>query len=192
MDAVKKWQKVGQAKILAVSNGRRLIDQAFKNPKNGQVLDFTLLDSDGITVIIFPLTIRVEVVAIRQFRHGAGEIILELPGGNADTEKESFIQAAHRELLEETGYKASKLMPLSNKVWLEPGIWTSHILPFLALGCEKTNKKKNDDNESTSTVVIPLTAWLDMISAGKISDMKTLAITSLAMPILSPRKERTK
>jgi 8-oxo-dGTP pyrophosphatase MutT (NUDIX family) len=49
---------------------------------------------------------------VRQYKHGAREILLELPGGLCDA-NEPPEEAAQRELLEETGYAADRLTPLA-------------------------------------------------------------------------------
>ena len=45
-----------------------------------------------------------EIVLVRQFRPGLGRIILEIPGGSTEPGESSMLEAAQRELLEETGY----------------------------------------------------------------------------------------
>jgi 8-oxo-dGTP pyrophosphatase MutT (NUDIX family) len=50
---------------------------------------------------------------VRQYRHGAGEILLELPAGTFNPDEESPQAAAIRELKEETGYSTEQVIPLS-------------------------------------------------------------------------------
>jgi len=73
------------------------------DPRDGRVHDFYVIEApDWINVI--PLTDDGRVVLIEQYRHGTGEVSLEIPGGMVD-EGESPQDAAARELLEETGYE---------------------------------------------------------------------------------------
>ena len=64
--------------------------------------NFTVIDSPN-WVNVVALTPDEEVVFVRQYRHGTGQITLELPGGMVDP-GEDFKQAGLRELKEETGY----------------------------------------------------------------------------------------
>ena len=50
-----------------------------------------------------------DIILVRQYRHGAGQISLELPGGMMDAEDPDPASAAARELLEETGYSAPSI-----------------------------------------------------------------------------------
>ena len=54
------------------------------------------------------LTPRSEVVLVRQYRHGAGLVSLELPGGLLDAADPDPVGGALRELKEETGYRGER------------------------------------------------------------------------------------
>ena len=186
MSRVKSWTKVGDKSVLAEGRGgKRLVSQLFRNPASGQFIDYTLFDADFISVIIFPLTTDGEVIAVRQFRMGIDKVSLELPGGNKNVEDKNFIKAAERELKEETGYKAGQIVPLADRLWIDPSTCTPYLYSFLALGCKRTWKTEEDINEIIETVTMPQSKWMNMISGGKISDMKTIAITLLAISYLS-------
>ena len=165
--------------------GKRLVSQLFRNPANGRLVDYTLFDADFISVIIFPLTTDNEVISVRQFRMGIDKVSLELPGGNKNNEDRDFIEAAERELREETGYEAGQIVPLSDRLWIDPSSCTPYLYSFLALRCKKIGKTEEDTNEIIETVTMPQAKWMNMISGGKIYDMKTIATTLLAVSRLS-------
>jgi 8-oxo-dGTP pyrophosphatase MutT (NUDIX family) len=50
------------------------------------------------------ITSEGKVILIKQYRHAIGEICIEIPGGCVDETDSNIADAAHRELLEETGY----------------------------------------------------------------------------------------
>ena len=81
-----------------------------RSPRTGDAHDFFAIDSsDWVNVV--PITPDGRVVMVRQYRHGAGELTLETPGGLVDP-GETPAAAAARELLEETGYAADEIVSL--------------------------------------------------------------------------------
>lgn len=178
MDKVKAWTKTGSAVILAEGeHGKRLINQQFITA-TGQTVNRTIFDCHHISVIVFPLTAKMEVIAIKQFRPAANEVILELPGGNSEPE-EDFLITAKRELKEETGYTSNNLIRFPNKLWPDAGSLTPYFYAVLALECAWVDKPKIDSHEDTETIIVPLAKWMEMIALGEITDLKTIAITLL-------------
>ncbi len=127
--------------------------------------DFCERDSDGAKhtffviecpdwVNIIALTKENEVVLIEQYRQGAEEIMLEIPGGMIDGDEEPEA-AARRELLEETGYDSSEFVYLG-KTRPNPAIQNNWMHHFLALNCEKTGEISFDEHESVTTKLTPL------------------------------------
>ncbi len=77
-----------------------------RNPRNEQVFERLVLESvDWVNVVALDADGR--SLMIRQFRFGVGYTTLETPGGMVDA-GETSRQAAERELLEETGYRAAR------------------------------------------------------------------------------------
>ena len=75
-------------------------------------------------VIIFALTENREVVLEKQFRITCECPVIELPAGLTDQAEESEEQTAQRELFEETGYQAQKVIPFFSSV-AAPGLTNS-------------------------------------------------------------------
>jgi 8-oxo-dGTP pyrophosphatase MutT (NUDIX family) len=74
---------------------------------------FVVLDPPDWAVVI-PVIIRDgerRILAVRQFRHGIGEALTEFPGGVVEPGENPAV-AAERELLEETGYQAGRIVHL--------------------------------------------------------------------------------
>ncbi|MEW6680914.1 MAG: NUDIX hydrolase [bacterium] len=104
--------------------------------------------------MIFALTKNKEVVFVRQYRHPVKEVLLELPAGTYSAE-ESARNVARRELLEETGYMANKLIFLGKM--LEYPTKDSHeINLFLAKDVVLTKLKRPEATEDIETVLIPI------------------------------------
>ena len=74
-----------------------------------------------------------QVLMIRQYRHPVGRMLWELPAGLRDVAGEPLLQAARRELLEETGYRARDWHVLTDH-YSSPGIITERLRVFLARG----------------------------------------------------------
>lgn len=137
-----------------------------ENPRGGHVHDFYVIEApDWINVV--PLTSAGEVVLIEQYRHGAAEISLEIPGGMVD-EGESPHEAAGRELLEETGYEASEIIYLG-KTRPNPAIQDNWIHTFLARGVEFRHEPTFDTTEHTVVRLVPLERIPSLIADGKIN-----------------------
>ena len=116
-----------------------------------------------------------DVVLIEQFRHGSGSMILEIPGGMAD-DGEDPIEAASRELIEETGYAPGRMIAIGTS-FPNPAIQNNTIHHFLALDCEKVADVSFDDHESIVTRLVPLSELESLVHNGEITH--SLAITAI-------------
>lgn len=130
---------------------------------NGDVLDVQLLEYDD-EIMVFALTRKQEVVLIRQYRHGVQKPILELPGGSVD-EGENPLDAAKRELMEETGYASDTFIQvgLSSP---NPAMYTNRIYSFLAMNVERVGKQSVQDAEGVEVLLIPLDEFISMAKRG--------------------------
>jgi len=149
--------------------------------------DFLLMESIGNAkpVIFMAVTIDKKVIVIRQFRYGANDFVLEFPGGmpKAGQTPEDVLRA---ELLEETGYVPKKVARLGSDLWFEPAFMRVQYTPMLALDCYREREPNRDEFEVMETHEIALADWVAMCHRGEILDSKSLAITFLAVPHLSP------
>lgn len=169
----------GKVREILHKHGRSVFEQTFKD-RDGYNRDFLLFGFKAIPSIVFPLTPDNKVVAIRQFRYGANDFVLEIPGGNT-RERQTAEERAGVEVLEETGYTAEKIIRLGHDIWFDPGTFRARYAPLLALGCRKVKEPKLEPTEIIETIEIPLDNWYRKVKEGKeILDSKTLATTALA------------
>jgi 8-oxo-dGTP pyrophosphatase MutT (NUDIX family) len=82
---------------------------------------------------------------VKQYRHGIGEISLELPGGVAE-KGETPEEACRREMREETGYEF-ETMECLGKICANPSTTNNYMYMFLAKGGKKVTAIKLDDTE---------------------------------------------
>ncbi|MBX6314662.1 MAG: NUDIX hydrolase [Isosphaeraceae bacterium] len=121
------------------------------HPVTGHRRTYYVLDNpDFINVIA--LTTEGQIVLIRQWRHGTREIELELPAGLVDP-GESPLEAARRELLEETGY-AAETWSLIGSVKPNPAYQVNTGWSTLAEGCRKVAEPSLDDGEDIEVVLV--------------------------------------
>ena len=132
---------------------------------------FVIENPDWVNII--GLTKDDEVILIEQFRHGSEEIILEIPGGMLDENEKPEI-AAKRELAEETGFAAKKIIYLGKSA-PNPAIQNNTIFHYLALDCEKTQKTNFDEHESVITKLVPVSEIENLIASGEITHALAIA-----------------
>jgi len=111
------------------------------------------------------------ILLIRQYRHAASKILIELPAGRIEA-GEKLIPAAKRELIEETGYRAKKWSKLVS-YYASPGFLTEAMNIMLAEDLTLGEAAPEDD-EKIELHMTPLSEVLRLIHAGKIDDGKTL------------------
>ena len=99
---------------------------------------------DWVTAVA--LTEDNKVVLVRQYRHAAGEVSIELPGGCVDETDNNLETAIARELLEETGYSFSSYNYLG-KISSNPSTNNNWMHMFLAKGGKKVSEQNLDGNE---------------------------------------------
>ena len=111
------------------------------------------------------------ILLIRQYRHAAGKLLLELPAGRIEP-GEKVIAAGKRELIEETGYRAKRWSRHAN-YYASPGFLTETMTILLAEGLTLGEASPEDD-EKIELHMTPLSQVLRLIHSGKIEDGKTL------------------
>jgi len=112
------------------------------------------------------------VLLEEQFRYAANETLWEVPAGRIDS-GESSLEAAKRELLEETGFTATRWKH-AFYFFASPGFLAERMDVFLARGL-KAGEAQPEDDERIKVKFFPLSTAVRMCLNGKIHDAKTLA-----------------
>lgn len=125
------------------------------------------------------------ILLARQYRYSAGDYLWELPAGRID-EGEDSLAASKRELIEETGYSASRWKK-ALFFYPSPGFLNETMALYLAEGLQR-GKARPEEDEMISKRLFPLSSAVSMVMRGKIRDGKTIAgVLWLAARPLKPR-----
>jgi len=117
-----------------------------------------------------------DVILERQYRHAAGQYLIELPAGTRNP-NEPPLAAAKREMIEETGYRARRWTMLV-KYFASPGFLGEWMQIYLAQDIRQ-GKAALEDDEHLEVFRMPLSKVMEMVAAGEIHDGKTLIALSL-------------
>jgi ADP-ribose pyrophosphatase len=127
------------------------------------------------SIVVLPLNDagRTPLVLLeRQYRYAAGRRMWELPAGRVDP-GENHLAAAKRELIEETGYTASRWQK-ALFFYVSPGFLDESMTVYLASGLKKGVAQPEED-ERIAVRFFPLRQAVRMATSGKIIDAKTIA-----------------
>ena len=145
---------------------------------NGQIIEPIVLDYND-EVVVLALTKPQEAVLVREYRHGIQEIILQLPGGSVD-DGESPLEAAKRELLEETGYQSDNFIEIG-QVNPNPSNYANTMYAFLALDVEQSPDRNLDEAEGIELSLTPLDDLVTMAKGGDLLHSLTISTVFFAL-----------
>lgn len=120
---------------------------------DGKIIDPYYVFEFPEWVTALAVTADNKVLMVRQYRHGLGEVGLELPGGCVDDTDENYEDAIRRELLEETGYAFESAHYLG-KISANPSTNSNLMHMFVATGGQKIKDQDLDDNEEIDVLTL--------------------------------------
>ncbi|MGC9526404.1 MAG: NUDIX hydrolase [Limnospira sp.] len=175
---MQKWKRVRSQMILD-RRWCRVRQDTVALP-NGEIVDDFFINIRPDVALVFPVTADRQIVFVRQYRHGVGEILTELPAGAFDPAVETPASAAARELTEETGYVAESLIPLAT-LHDNPVKDTNSVHLFLAENVRLQQETRPDITEDIQVLLIPLAEVMDAIARGEIRVAGTVAAIFLGL-----------
>jgi len=135
------------------------------NPHTYEVIDHR----DAVTIV--PIDGQGQIWFVRQYRHPAGKVLLELPAGVAEA-GEDVLVSAQRELREEIGMQAGQMEKVGG-FWMAPGYTTEYMHVFIARQLA-ANPLPGDEDESIQVERIPIVQALAMAENAQLEDAKSL------------------
>lgn len=138
---------------------------------NGNVTKWDLIDHKGAAAVV---AVRDDgkLLMVRQYRNALERETLEIPAGGLNGREEPTMQAAVRELEEETGYVSCELEFL-NSIYTTVAFCNEKIDIYLARGLKK-GKQHLDEDEYINVETWSVDELKEMIFSGKIQDAKTI------------------
>ncbi len=142
-------------------------------------------------VCVVPVTDDGRVVVERQYRYPIDQVITEIPAGKLDSREEDRLDAAKRELWEETGIRADS--------WTDMGLYypaaaysDEKITMYLAQGLhlKEMGDQHLDEGEFLNVEIRPIGELVEEILSGAITDGKTQAAILKAAALLKKQREQ--
>jgi ADP-ribose pyrophosphatase len=124
------------------------------------------------SVVVLPVLPDKRILMIQQYRHAAKQYLWELVAGRIDA-GETPLQAAERELIEETGYRATKFRIFLD-IFPTPGFLEERMFLLLAEGLTPGEAEPEEDEKIISRAYNHKQLE-EMIRTGKLRDAKSIA-----------------
>ncbi|MBV8749567.1 MAG: NUDIX hydrolase [Candidatus Eremiobacteraeota bacterium] len=163
------------------TNFLRLRADRVELPNGIVVEDYFVRESRGFC-IVFALTPDKHVLLVRQYKHGAGEVLVELPAGMID-EGESPEECAVRELVEETGYTGTA-PELVRAFHTDPTNATGRFYLYLVRDAVRTHEQQFDVTEDIDVETASMDEVRAMALDGRIAAGAQVAAALVALAYL--------
>ncbi len=162
--------KITSSREVYKCNLFRVTEDEAVDPKTGFKISRSVVRHAG-SAVMMAVDKKKRILLVRQYRLPADDYLWELPAGRLDP-GEKPLQAAKRELAEETGYSARKWTKLAS-FWVSPGYVEERMTIFLATDLTEGEATPMDD-ERIETRWFKRKEVADMIATGKLEDAKTM------------------
>ncbi len=156
---IQKWEKLS-SEIVYQKKWLKIKEEACKLPI-GQIIDPYIIVDVPNFCNVFVVTPDEEVIMVKQYRHAAGIISIEMPGGMIDEGEDPKIAAA-REMQEETGYTSDQMECLFT-ICPNPPLENNHAWFFLAKNAVQNRQISLDQFEDIELVKFSKSAFMQCL-----------------------------
>ncbi|MBR5516241.1 MAG: NUDIX hydrolase [Clostridia bacterium] len=136
---------------------------------NGNISTREYIKHNG-AVCVIPVTNEGEIILERQYRYPIGRVVTEIPAGKLEI-GEDPLEAAKRELYEETGYIPGKMEYIGDYIG-SPALLEERVTMYLATELTK-GEAHLDDDEFLEVFTMPLEEAYQMVMSNEFADAKT-------------------
>jgi 8-oxo-dGTP pyrophosphatase MutT (NUDIX family) len=150
----------------------RLRQDRSVSPRTGATHTFFVLEAPN-WINVLPITPEGKILMVRQYRHGRGEVTLEIPAGMCDPGEKDPALSARRELLEETGYVPERLIHIGT-VTPNPAFLDNACYTFLAQDVRPVGGQQLVGAEDIALALLDFDAIDDLVANGGIRHSLTL------------------
>jgi 8-oxo-dGTP pyrophosphatase MutT (NUDIX family) len=185
MTKIEKWRKLASKYLVKEKWATLRVDEVML--PNGTVKDdyFVLEYPDWATAIA--LTEEGKMILVRQYRHAADIVSLEVPGGVIDGD-EGPEAGVKRELLEETGY-TFKTCKLVAELYPNPATANNRTFTYVLTGGIKTHEQHLDEHEILSVEEYTIDEVKLLLKENKIAQCIHVAALHYGLAALAEMKE---
>lgn len=162
----------------------RLRSDTVELPDGRRIDNYYVRESRGFAVVC-ALTADGRIVLVRQYKHGAGEVLDELPAGAIDP-GESPADCAVRELAEETGYAGDPPV-LLRSLLVDPTNASGRFHVFFVANAAQKFAQSLDPTEAIVVLTATLDEFATMVRDGRLSSGSQVAAGYIALDFLAPR-----
>ena len=136
-----------------------------------------IIEHNGAVAMV-AITDDGNIVMVEQFRYACGRPVLEIPAGKIDAGETDPAAVAVRELREETGYSADKVI-LLGKINTSAA-YSEEMISVYAMTELTPGEQDLDEDEALNVIEMPFAEAYDMAASGKLIDAKTIAALLMA------------
>lgn len=171
------WEVLGSNELLNAKPWLTVTSERVRLPDGRIVDDFYRVDMSEFAVMHVRTT-NGRLIALKQYRHGVGGVCLALPGGGVE-EGEPPVDAAKRELLEETGYVAENWRSLGQFV-VNGNQGCGRANFFVADGATQVAEPDSGDLGTADVVLMTPEEIATAVINGEVKTITTVALMAMA------------
>ncbi|MEM9955520.1 MAG: NUDIX hydrolase [Chloroflexota bacterium] len=175
-----QW-KIEESKVVLDASPFIVVRQERCILPNGLVIPDYNIVTEPDAVVALVITENKNIILVEQYKHGIGEICLELPGGLS--EGDAPLAEIQREVLEETGYISNNWQHLASYI-NNPTRANNHTHAFIASNARKISEQNLDPTENIIVHTLSISDVFQAIQTGQIRAVHTIATVFQGLALL--------